>query len=68
MLAKDSPLEEEKVHLKTNNMFRDHFQFIEKKKEMAASHNELPPVNEGNKKMIADNFNSKRRYRGNDIF
>ena len=68
MLAKDSPLEEEKAHLKTNNMFRDHFQFIEKRKEVAASHNELPPVNEGNKKMIADNFNSKRRYRGNDIF
>ena len=67
-LAKDSPPEEEKVHLKTNNMFREHFQFIDKKKETAASHNELPPVNEGNKKMIADNFNSKRRYRGNEIF
>lgn len=61
MLARDSPIEEQKFALQTNNMFREHFQFIDKRKDVAGSHNELPPVKEINRKKIADAFNTKNR-------
>ncbi|OMJ67273.1 hypothetical protein SteCoe_35611 [Stentor coeruleus] len=49
----------------TENVFREHFQFIDKKKkEVTGSHNELPPVHDPNKKFIADAFSSKKRNDG----
>jgi kinesin family protein 3/17 len=53
----------------TGNAFREHFQFIDrKKKEVALSHSELPPVHDTNKKMIADAFSSKRKRGNRDNF
>ena len=52
----------------SGNEFRERFQFMDrKKKEIAVSHPELPPVHGSNKKMIADAFSSKRKraYRDN---
>lgn len=66
MIGKDplSPNEENEGISKNNNLFREHFQFIGKnKKEVASSHNELPPVLNTNKKFIADGFAPKRKFR-----
>ena len=53
----------------TGSAFREHFQFIDrKKKEVALSHSELPPVHDTNKKMIADAFSSKRKRGNRDNF
>lgn len=68
MFNKDSPADDEEKG-KKENVFRDHFQFIDKnKKEVAMSFPELPPVNEMNKKMIADGFSDKKRRRLHNNF
>jgi kinesin family protein 3/17 len=60
MFEKDSPTAAEEPPNYTGNAFREPFQFNNrKKKEVALSHPELPPVHDLNKKMIADAFNMK---------